>query len=324
MKLPFFFLFVFFFLPSLSFAQEEKAYHCYRFTKEPVLDGIVTGDPAWKDVAPATGFVKLGSDSPAVKQTFFKIGYTPEALYIGIECEEPEVETIHAKCKDGDVNICQEDSVEIFLFPPGADNYYQFMINAIGSRWNGIGVDSSFLIPLGDWQATTYSGKEFWSVEIKIPFEIFLIIPEKGEEWTGNICRNIITSGDRYSSWALLGKGFHEPGNFGKIVFKREISSGEGKETKKRIVHSIKEKILINLTPIWASEKEFLEASKRYSSLQKELADFLEECKGIKNAFSQLDDFSVKESNLLLKKSQNLSAQFNILKGKVLKGILFD
>ena len=157
----------------------------------------------------------MGTSSLTSKQTYFKIGYTPEALYIGVECEEPEVRKIKAKLKNGSIHICSEDSVELFLFPQGADNYYQFMINAIGSRWNGIGLGHPYF-PLWNWQAKTYQGKDYYSVEVEIPFEIFLTIPEKNEEWSGNICRNILTSGDRHATWAHLYGRFHEPNNFAK------------------------------------------------------------------------------------------------------------
>jgi len=33
--------------------------------------------------------------------------------------------------------LWNEDSIEIFIFPEGTDNYYQFVVNTIGSSWKG-------------------------------------------------------------------------------------------------------------------------------------------------------------------------------------------
>lgn len=212
-------------LSSLVFSAEVRIYRAFYLEREPLLDGKLKNDPAWENVPVSSGFVGLGSNVLAApRQTFFRIGYNEEALYIGIKCLEPEPEMIKAELKDME-NLWAEDSIEIFIFPKDADNYYQFVVNAIGSRWNGIGLGGKDC--LWDWQAETYQeGKGYWSVEIRIPFEVFLILPEKGEDWRINICRNIpayITVADRHTSWSPLARGFHEPDNFGKIVFKDEL-----------------------------------------------------------------------------------------------------
>lgn len=143
-------------LPSVAFAKEKRNYPCYRMIKEPILDGRLRNDPAWKNIPAATSFVKFGTDFLALtqKQTFFKIGYNPDALYIGIECKEPEIEKIIAKLKDMG-RLWTEDSIEVFIFPKGTDTYYQFIVNAIGSRWD-------ISRQVRNWEAFTYTGKDFW------------------------------------------------------------------------------------------------------------------------------------------------------------------
>jgi hypothetical protein len=225
------------------FAKGEKTYSCYSLSQEPVLDGRIENDPAWWNIPVAADFFKLSSPSLSKKQTEFKIGYLPfKALYIGIKCEEPEINKIAAQAKDAQNVIFGEDSIEIFVFPERAQDYFQFAVNAIGSRWNGKGRHK---IPLGNWQAKTYRGENYWSVEIKIPFEVFKRIPCKDEVWTGNICRNILTHEDRYSTWAMMGEmGFHTSENFGKITFKDPLlTMGEkGKLYRKFLKNEIKER----------------------------------------------------------------------------------
>ncbi len=125
---------MFFSLNSTTCCEEEKVYPCYLLSKEPVLDGKLRDDPGWENIPGVTGFLKLGSGVLGSKESFFRAGYTKEALFIGMECEEPEIEKVVAKSEDGDVKICNEDSVEIFIFPKDVKNYYQFMINTIGSK----------------------------------------------------------------------------------------------------------------------------------------------------------------------------------------------
>ncbi|MBT9151495.1 MAG: hypothetical protein DDT40_01691 [candidate division WS2 bacterium] len=321
---------------------EEKIYPCYRLTIEPVLDGKIRDDIAWKNIPQETGFVKLGSDSLASKQTFFRMAYSSEALYIGIECEEPEMKKIKAELKDmGD--LWTEDSIEIFLFPRGADNYFQFVVNTIGSRWSYEYVQVLVRgpkIPLGNWQAKTYKGKDYYSVEIRIPFEIFGKIPGNKEEWTGNICRNILTSGDRHTTWAHLKRGFHQPDNFGWILFAGKFSAEETRKARDRIIDILKKEIVANLKSLPLCKKEISKEVKKYPFLRNVVASFLKnyeeienEISQIQNEISQLD--TVEKANILLKRSKNLLEEADKrsknlleetdkLKAKILLQTLFD
>ena len=276
---------------------KEKVYFCHRLVKKPLLDGKVRNDPGWENVSEATGFVKLGTTSLSSKQTSFKIGYSGEGIYIGIECEEPEIEKVKARQKDME-GLWNEDSIEIFIFPEGTDNYYQFVVNTIGSRWGGAG-KSRPLAPLSlDWDAYTCKGKDYWSAEIRIPFEIFEKIPEKDEIWTGNICRNIYTSGDKHSSWAPLKKGFHEPGNWGKIVFKDALLPEEVARIEKNLIKKYlrkKTKKVENLISNWEKEDPLF-----FKKIKKNLQSYLVEWEKAKKEFSNLDSLPPQEIHKLL------------------------
>jgi hypothetical protein len=310
--------------PAVSDA--GRVYLCNRLTDNPVLDGKLD-EEVWNNVPQGGSFYKFPTNAPASKQTSFKIGYTPEAIYIGMKCNEPETKKIKAKLKNMD-NLCGEDSVEIFVAPKGK-SYYQFMINAVGSRWSCEFFDKYLaggkaMVPLSGWKAKTYTGKDYWSIEIKIPWEFFLTIPDKGDEWKGNLCRNIFTSGDRNSSWANVKAGFHEPDSFGKLVFMGKILPDEGKKTKRKIVNTIKKDLQKNLGLIRGSEDEFREASKKYPSLHKRIDLFIENNEETKKRFAKISEYDVKEWNLLHKKSMKLVKQFNKLKAEIITENLFD
>lgn len=299
------------FLPLTSLSsQEEKIYFASLLTKEPLLDGKLD-DSAWENVPEATGFVVLGTETLATKQTFLKVVYSDEAIYVGIRCEEPEVDEIQAKFKDGDVKICGDDSVEAFLFPKDAETYFQFMVNTEGYRANTKDLQGS--LPLWNWQAKTYKGKDFYSMEIKIPFEIFFAVPEKDDAWKINIARNTLTSGDRYTCWPYLKKllGFHDTARFGKLVFPEEVSE---EKVKSKIISCFKGKIANNLNLLSNFKKGFSE-NKEDAFLQRKIELFLKSCEEIER-FSkpELENLSIKQINLLFKESREL-----VFKGEKLK-----
>ena len=292
------------FLSSFGFA-EDKIYFCCSMIKESVLDGKVTDDPAWRNLLKASDFVVLGISDLASKQTFFRMGYSAKALYIGVECKDPEVKEIKAKLKDME-SVWREDSIEVFIFPENAENYHQFVVNAIGSRFSGTGKGGQ-KIPLANWQAKTYRGKDYWSVEIRIPFKNFALTPKSGEVWTGNIVRNIYTSGDRHTTWAqIMSVGFHEPVYFGKIIFTKPS----------KVINLMKKQIATNLKLVSEYKAEVSKKIEDYPSLQKDFAFFLKNHEEIEKKLSQLD--TIKKAQFLFKDSQNLLKESKKLKSKIL------
>ena len=297
---------------SLS-AEMERVYPCYKLIKKPILDGKLD-DEAWKYIPESEGFVKLGENTLSDKRTYFKMGYTEEALFVGVKCDEPEIGSIKAKRKDGDVKICQEDSVEIFIFPEHTDNYYQFMINAIGSRWNGIGQGGPKQ-PLWNWQASTHKGNGYWSLEVMIPFNILSKKPKKGERWRVNVCRNILTTGDRFTTWAYLKINFHEPSNFGYLVFCGKISKKGSRKGGDEAITFLKERIILNLKTVSLLERDL----RNYPLLRKEIEEegIFKNYRNIKNKISQ-KDLNLKEMKEIYTESIKLRLEADHLLGEVL------
>ena len=187
-----------------------KKCHCVLLTQAPELDGDIKEDPAWQGVAVGRGYRDLDTGRPSAKQTAFRIGYTQEALFIAVACDEPDTDGIRADMTDGEP-LGDEDSVEVFLSPDG-ESELQFMVNAMGSRASPL--------TLRKWEAAAYIGDTTWSVEIALPWEVLAAFPGDGDVWGLNVCRNI-SSGDEieHSTWAQVEKGFHEPENFGELSF---------------------------------------------------------------------------------------------------------
>jgi hypothetical protein len=201
-------------------AKEKKTAACVALKAAPALDGKVEGDQAWQGVAATDGkffvFGKGGEISP--RKTSFRTGWSAGALHIAVECDEPEMGKITAAQSDNG-NLWEEDSLEMFIALPKADvAYFQFIASAKGSRMNTLaGVKTD----LSDWEVRTFQGEKSWSAEIRIPFKTLgAAAPKKGDVWSFNPCRNIRTIYPAISaSWAQMDEGFHEPQNFGKLVF---------------------------------------------------------------------------------------------------------
>lgn len=210
------------FVLLLSANEAQREYPCYFMTDKPLLDGLE--DKVWKTIPEATGFYTLGGEKYALeKQTYFRIGWREDALYLLIKCEESDINNISAKLKDGE-DLFKEDSIELFFYPESAPYYFHLAVNPKGSRWNQIDASGQPGIPW-DWQVKTHIGEDCWSAEIRIPFEVLGRNPREGETWLINIARNIYTGpiAEHFTCWPPLRAGFHEVRNFAKLVFKREV-----------------------------------------------------------------------------------------------------
>jgi hypothetical protein len=228
-------IFLIFILQSLLFGEDKREYPCYLMSEKPILDG--KEEKAWENIPEATGFFILGGQKYALeKQTYFKCGWRDEGIYIFVKCEEPAPDRITASLKDGD-ELFREDSVEFFFFPKDAPNYLHFVVNAIGSRWNEVGSTLQPSFPW-NWQAKAFIGKDFWSVELAIPFDVLGMKPKDGEKWLINVARNINTGPaiEHFTCWPPLRGSFHEVQNFAFITFNwREISVEERKEIEEKL-----------------------------------------------------------------------------------------
>ena len=247
------------------------------------IDGRLS-ESAWRSLPEATGFHVLGGGYSCPKQTYFRISWDKECLYIGIRCEEPDIKKIKPKLRDGEA-LWGEDGVEIFIIPENTKECFQFVVNTIGSRWNGISSNDTIL-PLRDWAAKTYRANDFYSVEMRIPFCTLGKIPKPEEQWRGNICRNIYvfdSGGDKHTSWTSLENAFYESRNFANLLFVQQKLTGKKADKIEDTINSAyTKKTKKDLEKIFAECQEFaadlpkLEKTHtlapKISSLKKELA----------------------------------------------------
>ena len=307
-----------------SLVAGNREYPCYRFTGAPVLDGMLDNDPAWKNIPATTGFLKLDKKLlVASKQTSLKIGYTDNDLYMGIRCEEPEIGKVKAEAKDMGA-LWTDDSVEVFICLKGSGDYIQLVINSIGSRYNRSYAKRS--ISLDDWEAAAHRGAQHYSIEIRLPFEIFGGSPDDSEIWTGNVSRNINTSGDQLSSWAHLEKAFHERANFGSFIFKgRSIIPEQVRAIEVTLAarYAFKQEIQRLLKPLSSVQLEWSKFP-RDRSLRKEASRILKEYRRIKGRLSSFDAVRPEDIPELLERSKACISKAYDLETKLLLEKLFQ
>jgi hypothetical protein len=100
--------------------------------------------------------------------------------------------------------VWEDDSVEIFLIPPGwPGKYLQFVGNSVGAFYDSVAGGEGpqyngrfqYRCSLGDWD--TYYTRGVWRGELALPFrELGVPSPEDGTAWKANFCRNWYTGSE--------------------------------------------------------------------------------------------------------------------------------
>lgn len=317
---------------SLSAVEQESIYQCYRIKKSPVLDGKID-DTCWEFIPEAKCFFLIGGNEFAMaKPSSFKAAWDDKNFYFGFIAEEPDVQKIIAKRPDGDKFLWTEDSVELFLIPPGRDAW-QFIINAIGSRWNGKG-ETGTTLPLGNWQAKSYIGQSIWSVEVEIPFESIGRIPSDGEKWRINIGRNNLTGPieERVSCWPRIKKSFHETDDYGTLIFKMASLNSQTTKIQENMInlprYNILRKRIRGLADAYKNEyRKYLEKAHSIPLFSKEADKLVKVWVSVVDYDEKMNrdgKFNLGEMYGILLKTKGLKEKTEELKQKIELESLFD
>ena len=183
---------------------------CVRTETPPVIDGKLD-DVCWRNTRPVKPFVKLTAGTPVKEQTTGYLVYDSENLYIGVHCEESQMERIKAEVTKRDGPVWQDDCIEIFLIPPQSAvlarfaervRYFHLIVNTLGVRYDEIGVSFRQTFD-GQWQAAVSKGPASWDLEVAVAFAELGTSAKDGDVWIGNISRARWLTGE-YSTWAPI------------------------------------------------------------------------------------------------------------------------
>ncbi|MGD9495910.1 MAG: sugar-binding protein [Armatimonadota bacterium] len=178
----------------------------------PTLDGRLD-DPGWQQATQLSAFGLVVDGSAPVEPTTVRVGRDREYLYVAFECMDAQmaalVATVPAAPDQNDSAVHQDDSVEVFLDPPGELPYLQLAANALGARKTR-----------GDaqWEVATRREADRWTVEMRVRLDSLGLPIAPGARWGANFCRVHQRTGQA-SCWSPTGSSFHRPERFGLLLF---------------------------------------------------------------------------------------------------------
>ena len=214
-SLPVFFLLGSIIPTALSF-NEPVGTIAVRTTSPPVIDGSLS-DPAWEKARVATGFHQYEphNDRPASFETFVRVLYDDNSIYIGVYMHDPSPDSILTELglrDSGDNLNADRFWVDINPFNDGI-NGFRFQVSASGVQtdlnMSGSGSGGGFRRGDRNWDAVWESAVKIkddgWYVEIAIPYSALRFPRGEVHEWGINFWREIRRTRET-SSWNFVNR----------------------------------------------------------------------------------------------------------------------
>ncbi len=198
---------------------KKKAAYAFKVNTPPRIDGRLT-EPAWQETDKVIGFVDYKKNTLVSQQTIASLVYDQDNLYIALNCLEPNISGLVAKCGKHDKNVWGDDSIEVFLDTNrDYSTYFHLITNPLGTQYDSYKKDAAGWNPR--WRVATAIGKKHWNVEIAIPFEeLNISMPQPGEVWGLNLNRARRAGEIEISGWSFVDGSNHRPERFGYLVFR--------------------------------------------------------------------------------------------------------
>ena len=177
-----------------------------RLPSKPTLDGELANDPAWRGLPAFTDFKQLQPDNgqPATQRTEAFIGYTDDALYVGVMCYEEDPNDI-VVANDGFSSDSFTFVLDTFRSEQTA---LVFGTNPVGAEYDG---QVSAANPWPDWNWSTVwtvrakTGEHGWSAEFEIPFSSLRYPAAQTQSWGVNLAR-VLRRNNEISYWSPVPK----------------------------------------------------------------------------------------------------------------------
>lgn len=194
---------------SVGHAQERPTATAVVTEHAPVIDGRLD-DEAWAEVKATGGLVERKPTlrgTPPV-DTQFRVLFDNEAIYVGVWCQESQLDAIAARTKNrDDGSIFRDDAISIKLDPTlDRRTTLGFVLNPASARLDYRGIDESEFRTEFDarWQGAATVGSDGWYAEFRIPYTSLGIDPSDPPPTIGlNISRDHARRNATYD-WALM------------------------------------------------------------------------------------------------------------------------
>jgi hypothetical protein len=205
---------------NLAAAADRPSIKSRELAGVPVLDGVVLGDPAWSGLVPATGFQQIQPDEglPATQKTEVYIGYSGDALFIGVVAYDTDPSGILATDSRRDSELGDTDSFQMVIDGMrDGQNGFVFGTNPAGIQYDGqviregtggmmgSGAGGFNLNWDGSWEVATATSQIGWTAEMRIPFRTLRYSSGDVQTWGINFQRNIRRNNE-IAFWAPLSR----------------------------------------------------------------------------------------------------------------------
>ncbi len=205
---------------------EKKLYKGGCITVDGRMD-----EPEWASAQEYGGFRQSkahGFGRPSPVDTTFKILPCEDRVYIGIKCEEPDLD--HVRRVGLQAGFWNADVVEFYFCPSGQTfDMYQFAVGFCGMTHCFFLSEEGTIQPdryAPDWKTAVYVNDEehYWSVEAEIPLTALYMTPDNlwSDKWLVNVCRTRGFTQDgvykkMLTAWGEFDDGYKEPSMFNPI-----------------------------------------------------------------------------------------------------------
>lgn len=180
-----------------------------------VIDGSISANE-WQDAAICTGFIQFVGSKLVDNQPIAYLKWTPQALQIAVETPLEPGKLAIAKATDFDGAVWEDDSVEIHLDPTHShEKNYQFVVNALGVRFDSIQGDKSFD---GIWTAAAKNTPGRWYAEVEIPWTTLSLEKAPTDVFGINIAVNSKYLGGILTWSTMRGRRLHRAEDFAHAI----------------------------------------------------------------------------------------------------------
>lgn len=180
-----------------------------------IVDGLLD---EWENIPKLSDFLKYDTGELFEPETYVKLQYDEENLYVLFVCNEPQIDEVKKFSGPRDTRTYLGDSVEIFILKDEqTKEYYHFVIGVDGTIYDEKGFDSKWN---GDIEAKVNMKDDCWCVEVKINLKQIGIEPRKVQQLKVNFNRNRWKNNKpQYSCWSVTYGSYHTIERFGTIIF---------------------------------------------------------------------------------------------------------
>ncbi|MBQ9368450.1 MAG: DUF4091 domain-containing protein [Victivallales bacterium] len=248
--------------------------------KAPSIDGIPQ-EQEWKDAVETSAFVSSKDGSAYTPTTTVKLGYDAANLYLLFKTAIPAgYEEAQNRYNLHDGSIWNNEAAEMYFCPnPDEWDYYQFIVDIIGQKYDAFNNDFAGYNPV--WEGATTIGNGFRYFEVKLPLAAITKKEVKaGTVWRADFFR-YRNAGSSLSGWSPTFGGHSQTKRYGYLIFgsaKEAILQGTAfADAAKAKLGTATDASLAELFTQVEAIREFAkkateqEAADRYQELEKEL-----------------------------------------------------